>query len=170
MSARRLAESSPCRWRISRSAQADAHGLVVSRQPLERRDRRARPVVLQDQLESPPRVDAVVERDLDDRAQPLAVPSIPVGPIVDDRTSDRLVLADDAIIRPGRRDVAGRQVLRADQADRLDVFLLVLRARRLGDLGQRAARDQRQPQLVPRLQEHRVEQRAIVAGGFEVLR
>ena len=33
MSARRLAESSPCRWRISRSAQAIRTGLVVAGKP-----------------------------------------------------------------------------------------------------------------------------------------
>ncbi len=160
MSARRLADSSRCRWRIRRSAQADAHRLVVARQPLERGNRRAGAVMLEDQLEPPTRVDAVVERDLDDGPQSIAVArALSVGPVVADRPGDRLVLADGAVIGPGRRDVAAGKVLRADQADRLDVLLLVLRPRRLGDVGQRAGRDQRQSQLVPRPQENRIEQR-----------
>ena len=99
---------------------------------------------------------------------PHRIAALGVGLVLVDRPCDRLILADDAVIRPCRRDVAGLQVLRSDRSDRLDVTLLVPRPLRLGEVRQRRRGDQRQAQLVSRLQEHRVEQGAIIASLVEI--
>ena len=103
--------------------------LVVRRQLLEGRDRRAGAVMLQDQLEPALRADPMVEGDLDDRPQPFVILR---RAVVANGPRDRLGLGDRAVVGPGRRDVAGLEILGADQPDRGDVFLLVLGACRFG--------------------------------------
>jgi hypothetical protein len=107
----------------------DPDRLIMPRQLLEGRDRRASPVVFQDQLESAAGIDAVVEGHLDDRPQAFVVA---LRLIIDDRLCDAIRLADGPVVGPGRRDVAAVEILRADDADRLHVALLVARPGRLG--------------------------------------
>ena len=64
--------------------------------------------MVEDQLETPPGVDALVERDLDD----LADARVPLARRVRlDRRGHRLVLADRPEVGPGADDVAGVEQL-----------------------------------------------------------
>ena len=137
---------------------------LVGRQVLEGGDRRAGPVGVQDQLEAPARVGPVLEGDLHDLAERLAVDRSRVDPL--DRLGDRLPLADRPEVGPGADDVAGLQPLLADRPEGLDVALLVLRPRRLGEVDEAAGPDQREPEVMPGLQQEGVEQRSAVAAGL----
>ena len=73
--------------------------------------------MLQDQLEATAGMRPLVERDLDDLAEPFVGR---VRAIVLQRRDDRPGLGDGAEVRPGGHDVARPQQAAADGADRLD--------------------------------------------------
>ncbi len=83
--------------------------LLVRRQLLEGRDRRACAVMFQDQLEPALGTDTVVEGDLDDRPQSFVVFG---RAIVANGSRHRLGFGDRPIIGPGCRDVAGIEMPR----------------------------------------------------------
>ena len=91
--------------------------------------------MFQDHLESALGTDTVVEGDLDDRSQLFVVV---VRSIAANGGRHGLGLGDDAVVCPGRRDVAGIEVPGTHLPDRGDVFFFVLGALWFGNTGERA--------------------------------
>ena len=105
--------------------------------------------MIEDELVTAADVRPLIERDLDDLADPFGVIARRVAL---ERGRHGFGLGDGTEIGPGRGDLAGLEQFRPDPADGLDVPLLEPSAGRLLEIRDRSRLDEGEVKVVSRLQ------------------